>query len=50
LSLAFALIGFQKDIQQFIPQMETNLKDEGLIAPLAIKPIDNVQCSVKHKA
>jgi hypothetical protein len=37
-----ALVGFQKDIQQFIPQVETNLKGESLVAPLAIIPSDNV--------
>jgi hypothetical protein len=45
----FALVGFQKDIQQFIPQKEINLKCQGLIAPLAIIHNDNVQCNVKHK-
>jgi len=49
LSSTFALVGFQKDIQQFIPQVEISLKDEGLVAPLAIIPIDNVQRSLKHK-
>jgi hypothetical protein len=49
LSPTFALIGFQENIQQFIPQGETNLKCEGLIVPLAIIHSDNVQCSVKHK-
>jgi hypothetical protein len=32
LSPTFALIGFQKNIQQFIPQVKINLKGEGLIA------------------
>jgi hypothetical protein len=42
LSTTSALIGFQKDIQQFIPLAKTNLKGEGLVAPLAIIPNDNV--------
>jgi hypothetical protein len=44
-----ALVGFQENIQQFIPQMETNLKGKGLITPLAIIPTNNVQHSVKCK-
>jgi hypothetical protein len=36
LPTTLALVGFQKNIQQFIPQVETNLKGEGLITPLAI--------------
>ncbi len=36
LSLTFALIGFQEGIRQCIPQVKTNLKDKGLVAPLAI--------------
>ncbi len=31
LSTTFALVGFQENIQQFIPQSETNLKDEVLL-------------------
>jgi hypothetical protein len=49
LSPMFALIRFQKDIQQFIPQRETSLKCESLVAPLLIIRSDNVQRSVKHK-
>jgi hypothetical protein len=36
LPTTLALVGFQKNIQQFIPQVETNLKGEGLITSLAI--------------
>jgi hypothetical protein len=43
------LVGFQKNNQQFIPQMETNLKGEGLVVPLAIIHNDNVQCTMRHK-
>jgi hypothetical protein len=42
-------IGFQEGIQQFITQVETNLKGEGLVVSLATIPNDNVQCSVKCK-
>jgi hypothetical protein len=42
LSTIFALIGFQEDIQQFIPQAKTNLKGKGLVAPSTIIPNDNV--------
>jgi hypothetical protein len=45
----FALVGFQENIQQFIPQVETTLKGEALFAPSIIIPIDNVQWNVKHK-
>jgi len=45
----FALLRFQKDIQQFIPQKETSLKCESLVAPLVIIRNENVQHSVKHK-
>jgi len=48
LSPTFALVGFQKDIQQFISQGETNLKCKGLIALLAIIHSDNVQYNVKR--
>jgi hypothetical protein len=44
-----AFIGFQENIQQFIAQVETNLKSEGLIIPLVIIPINNVQRNVNHK-
>jgi hypothetical protein len=30
------LVGFEKDIQQFIPKIKRNLNVEGLIAPFAI--------------
>jgi hypothetical protein len=42
LSTTFALIGFQENIQQFIPQVEISLKGEGLVAPSTINPSDNV--------
>jgi hypothetical protein len=41
-STTFALVGFQEDIQQFIPQAKTSLKGKGLVAPLATIPSDNV--------
>jgi hypothetical protein len=43
------LIGFQEDVQQFIPQAETSLKGEALVVPSTIIPNDNVQPSVKCK-
>jgi hypothetical protein len=49
LSTTPTLVGFQENIQQFIPQMETNLKGEGLITPLVIIPTNNVQHNVKRK-
>jgi hypothetical protein len=49
LSTTSNLIGFQKDIQQFISQAEIGLKGEAFIAPSIIIPNDNVQWSVKHK-
>jgi hypothetical protein len=42
-------VGFQEDIQQFIPQVKTSLKSEALVAPSTIIPNDNVQLNVKHK-
>ncbi len=48
LSPTFALIGFQKDIQQFIPQRETSLKCKGLVVPLVIIHSDSVQRNVKQ--
>jgi len=49
LSPTFALVGFQEDIQQFIPQGEIGLKLKGLVTLLAIIHSDNVQHSVKRK-
>jgi hypothetical protein len=49
LSTTFALVGFQEDIQQFIPQVETSLKGEAFVTPLTIIPNDNVQRSVQCK-
>jgi hypothetical protein len=43
------LVGFQEDIQQFIPQGEICLKLKGLVTLLTIIHSDNVQHSVKHK-
>jgi hypothetical protein len=45
----FALVGFQENIQQFIPQAKTNLKGESLVASSTIIPSDNVQRSMKHE-
>jgi hypothetical protein len=42
LSTASTLVGFQKDIQQLIPQAETSLKSEGFIVPLTIILNNNV--------
>jgi hypothetical protein len=42
LSPTFALVGFQEDIQQFIPQGEISLKFKGLVTLLAIIHSDNV--------
>jgi len=36
------LVGFQEDIQQFIPQAKTGLKGEAFVNPSAIIPNDNV--------
>jgi hypothetical protein len=41
------LVGFQKDIKQFIPQVETSLKGETSIVPSTIIVNENVQRSVK---
>jgi len=38
----FTFVGFQEDIQQFIPQAKTGLKGEGFVAPSTIIPNDNV--------
>jgi hypothetical protein len=45
----FALVGFQENIQEFIPQVETSLKGETFIATSTIIPNDNVQWNLKHK-
>jgi hypothetical protein len=37
-----SLVGFQEDIQQFIPKIERNLNVEGLIAPFAINCNDDI--------
>jgi hypothetical protein len=44
-----SFVGFQKNIQQFIPQAKTNLKGKGLVVLLIIIPKDNVHCNVKRK-
>jgi hypothetical protein len=49
LLITSTLVGFQKDIQQFIPQMKIGLKGKTFIAPLTIIPNDNVRCNVKCK-
>jgi hypothetical protein len=49
LSTTFAFVGFQEDIQQFIPQMKTSLKSKGLVVPLAIIHSDSFYCHVKRK-
>ncbi len=36
-----SLVGFQKDIQQFIPKKNKNLSVEGLIVPFAISCNDD---------
>jgi hypothetical protein len=36
------LVGFQENIQQFIPQVKTSLKGEAFIVPSTIIPHDNV--------
>jgi hypothetical protein len=43
LSTTSVLAGFQKNIQQFIPRAETNLKGKAFVAPSIIIPNDNVQ-------
>jgi hypothetical protein len=42
LSPTFSPVGFQEEIQQFIPQGETNWKCKGLVTPLVIIYSDNV--------
>jgi hypothetical protein len=42
-------VGFQENIQQFIPQAKTSLKGEAFIALSTIILNDNVQWSVKRK-
>jgi hypothetical protein len=46
LSTKSILVGFQKDIQQFVPQMETSLKGKAFVVPSTIILNDNVQWSV----
>jgi hypothetical protein len=43
LSTTSTLVGFQEDIQEFIPQVEISLKGEAFVAPSTIIPNDNVQ-------
>jgi hypothetical protein len=38
----FTFVGFQEDIQQFIPQAKISLKGKNLVVPLAIIPSNNV--------
>jgi hypothetical protein len=45
----YVFIGFQENIQQFIPQVEISFKGESLISPSTTIPNDNLQCNVKHK-
>jgi hypothetical protein len=45
----FAFIGFQENIQQFIPKIKRNLSAKGLVTPLEISFSDDVQNIVKHK-
>jgi len=42
-------VGFQENIQQFIPQAKTNLKGEVLVVPLTIILNENVQRNVQCK-
>jgi hypothetical protein len=49
LLITSALIGFQEDIQQFIPQVKIGLKGKTFVTPLTIIPNDNVQWNVKCK-
>jgi len=42
LSPTSALVGFQTNIQKFIPKAKKNLNVEGLVASLAINFSDNV--------
>jgi hypothetical protein len=49
LSITFALVNFQEDIQQFVPQAKTSLKGKNLVVPSTIIPIYHVQRNVKHK-
>jgi hypothetical protein len=49
LSTTSTFVGFQENIQQFIPKVKTSLKGEAFIAPLTIIPNDNVQWNVKCK-
>ncbi len=49
LSTTFALVGFQENIQQFIPQVQICLKGEAFVGQSKIIPNDNVEWSVKCK-
>jgi hypothetical protein len=49
LSTTFALVSFQEDIQQFVPQAKISLKGKDLVVPSTIIPSYNVQRNVKHK-
>jgi len=49
LSTTSTFVGFQENIQQFIPKAETSLKGKAFIAPLTIILNDNVQWNVKCK-
>ncbi len=47
LSTTSTLVGFQKNVKQFISQ--ASLKGEALVPPLTIIPNDNLQRNVRHK-
>ena len=49
LSTISTFVGFQEDIQQFVPQAKTSLKGKDLVLPSTIIPSYNVQRNVKHK-
>jgi hypothetical protein len=49
LSTTSALVGFQENIQEFIPLSKTNLKGKGLIAPSTIILRYNVHHNMKCK-
>jgi hypothetical protein len=49
LSSTSVVIGFQENIQQFIPKVERNLSVEGMVAPFTINFNDDAQHNVKHK-
>jgi hypothetical protein len=49
LSPTYTFLNFEKDIQEFIPQVKTNLCGESFNTPLAISYSGDAQHNVKRK-